>query len=41
MTASVLFRVSGSRSLDIGGGSIYVAKFDFGAKSENRVSTIQ
>jgi hypothetical protein len=32
MTASVLFRVSGSLSLDIGGGSIYVAKFDFRGK---------
>jgi hypothetical protein len=32
MTASVLFRVSGSLSLDIGGGSIYVANFDFRGK---------
>jgi hypothetical protein len=32
MTASVLFRVSGSLSLDIGGGSIYVANFHFGGK---------
>jgi hypothetical protein len=41
MTASALFRVTVRPSLDTGGGSIYVAKFDFEAKSQNLVSGIQ